>query len=96
MTGHGLSVLRAAAWQSAVLGASTWKEPTAQLTVCPLSGDEWSDMPSVFRAGASGFMTGTCAPSASLEEGPDHRVGNTSWSENMSRAAVPATLAMRD
>lgn len=42
-----------------------------------------------------GFMTGTCAPSATLEEGPDHRVGNTSWSENTSRAAVPAMLAVR-
>lgn len=41
------------------------------------------------------FMTGTCAPSATLEEGLDHRVGNASWSENTSRAVVPAMLAVR-
>lgn len=95
MTWHRLSVLKAAARQSAVLGASTWKAPTAQLTVCPLSGDEWSDIPSVCGVEGGGFMTGTCAPSATLEEGPDHRVGNTSLSENTSRAAVSAMLAAR-
>lgn len=80
MTWHGLFVLRIVTHQSSVFGGSTWKEPTAQLTALASVGYEWSDMPSGGQAASHRHL----CPSATLEEGPDHRVGNASWPENMS------------
>lgn len=91
MTWRGLFVLRTVTYPSAVFGGSAWKVPTAQLTVLSSVGYDWSDMPSGGGWGGQLHDRHLC-PSATLEEGPDHRVGNASWSENMIWAAVPAML----